>query len=126
MDSLRRANGLAPRSAGTPPSRPVPGDSAPALVARDAAVLVRGRAIYERDCVQCHGVGGKGSPAVVAMFQLPPETMDLTRKNLDGYSPDSLSATLKGGKGEMPEYQKALSREDAHAILEYLRRLREE
>ena len=121
MDSLRMTNGLSPEYKVPDAPRRRPRDPG-----QDNTALVRGRDIYERDCVHCHGIGGKGSPAMVAMFGLRPGTMDLTRKNLDAYSPDSLSVMLKDGKGAMPEYSKALSREDAHAILEYLRRLRDE
>ncbi|MFI5344924.1 MAG: c-type cytochrome [Elusimicrobiota bacterium] len=126
LDSLRTSSDLEASALVPDEPRGRPADSEPISAGEDSAAIARGRELYQRDCVRCHGIEGKGSPAVIAMFRLSPEAMDLTRVNLDAYSPDGLSITLKDGKKAMPEYKKALSREDAHALLEYLRRLRDE
>lgn len=117
LDSLKEASD--PR-----PASPKPGIVS-ASPGRAGAELARGRRLYEQDCVQCHGIGGKGSSTVAAMFNLPPATLDLSRRSVKECSPESLARDLKGGKQPMPEIQRALSREDICALLEYLRSFQE-
>lgn len=74
-------------------------------------VLVKGKAVFEANCVSCHGPDGKG---------VIPQAAPLT--NLEYISARPLTEfyqSVTGGKGIMPAWQDRLSPEDRWAAVEY-------
>lgn len=50
--------------------------------AMDGAGAAQGRAVYDRNCLHCHGRGGIGAgPASLGLGQTPPELRGLSRQN---------------------------------------------
>lgn len=80
-----------------------------------------GKALYETNCVKCHGVDGT-----------PPEVLASRVKNLlplndpaiyEGVSVDSTAALLDNGIGLMKPYKGVLSKDEELAIARYIRTL---
>jgi cytochrome c5 len=86
-----------------------------------AAEAQDGKAIYGKLCVSCHGVDGKGNPAMTKVFGekelniVDPET---TKK-----SDDELLKVITQGKGKMPASGKNLSKQEQKQILDHVRSL---
>lgn len=92
----------------------------PAPVCCDVAV---GRSLYERQCVACHGKGGKGDgPAAAALNPRPPDLTNLER--MAKISDDSLVQVITKGRKGMPAYQKLLTPEQVLEVANYLRSLK--
>ena len=88
--------------------------------------LSAGKAIYERECVSCHGPTGKGDGEDAAYYTTKPT--DLTDKAaLSKRSDDFLAAVISGGgpaKGlskDMPAAK--LSPSDLQSVVAYVRSL---
>ena len=92
--------------------------------AADKAPAGAGRAVYDRECAQCHGATGKGDGEEAAY--LTPAPKDFA--NLDKRSDDFLSAVIaKGGPAKglaqaMPAFPK-LSPADLSSLVAYIRKL---
>jgi cytochrome c oxidase cbb3-type subunit 2 len=96
-----------------------------------AALLERGRKVYQENCVQCHGETGKGD-GYGAPFLVPPPR-DLTtaaykfRTTTSGSLPtdeDLFRTISRGANGTgMPPWQYLLSDEDRWALVDYVKSL---
>ncbi len=85
--------------------------------------LATGQALYEAQCVACHGRAGKGNgPAAAAMNPRPANLTDAARMAL--LSDDSLIQVLTQGRKAMPGYQKLLSPEQIRELVFYVRSLK--
>lgn len=98
-------------------SLPGPAQLAPAERAQEA-VLVRGAAIYQRQCVACHGEKGEGKARVYPRLADGPAA-NAIRMVLDGgYSPSTAANPRPFG---MPPFSGALSDAEVAAVLSYVR-----
>jgi mono/diheme cytochrome c family protein len=98
-------------------------------VQASAATIARGKHVYDANCVQCHGVEGRGD-GYGAPFLVPPPR-DLTagqfkfRTTASGQLPtdDDLFRTIsRGANGTgMPPWQYLLSDEDRWALVDYVK-----
>jgi quinoprotein glucose dehydrogenase len=70
---------------------------------------VKGRLLYQANCIACHGVELQGAPPVI------PSLQDLTAK-----TDKDLLTSIRLGKGTMPPYRN-LPEEDIQALLAFLR-----
>lgn len=75
--------------------------------------LDRGEAIYQQNCVACHGADGKG---------VVPGTPDFTSVEwMSTRSPGDFFQVVTEGRGTMPSWQGRLSAAERWAAIEYLR-----
>src|SRR5271165_4113745 len=87
---------------------------------------IPGQAVYQRDCLECHGAEGKGDGETATY--LTPQPQDFTTGILDKRSDEFLTTVIaKGGlaKGlseSMPAFPK-LSKADLQAVVSYIRQL---
>jgi mono/diheme cytochrome c family protein len=92
----------------------------------DEATFARGREIYSRTCVTCHGVSGKGDgPAAVAFTQKPADFTDAAHS---AYYSDAgrIHIIEKGVAGTpMTGWANLLNPDEIQAVYAYVRSLRE-
>jgi cytochrome c oxidase cbb3-type subunit 3 len=80
----------------------------------DAAQAEKGKAIFATNCAACHGVEGKGNPALGA----PNLTDDVW---LYGGSPLAVeTSVLKGRNGQMPAHESFLGKAKVHLLAAYV------
>ena len=90
------------------------------------AVPNAGKAIYDRDCAQCHGATGKGDGEEAAY--LTPTPKDFASGVLDKRGDDFLTAVIaEGGKAKglsesMPAFPK-LSKAEVKEVIAYIRQM---
>jgi mono/diheme cytochrome c family protein len=93
-----------------------------------AASIAHGRALYQQNCVACHGAGGRGDgPLAASLAVLPPDLAGpLLWRRADG---DLLWRILHGtrdaqhGAATMPGFGAALDEGDAWALINYMKAL---
>lgn len=80
-----------------------------------------GKVLYERNCVACHGISGKGDGPIGQA--LVPPAANLTR--LDGKSDEAILTTLKDGRPgtAMAGWKSHLNQTELHDLLAFLRTL---
>jgi mono/diheme cytochrome c family protein len=89
-------------------------------VPADEASVARGRALYDKNCVVCHGSGGRGNgPAAAGLNPRPADLVALAGSRPDGY----LAGQISGGRGAMPSFQAVLSESGIWDITNYLKSL---
>ena len=85
-----------------------------------------GQAIYERECVTCHGPEGKGDGETATY--LTPQPQDFTASVVQKRSDEFLTAVIaKGGPAKglaesMPAFPK-LSKKEVQSVVAYVRKL---
>jgi copper transport protein len=89
---------------------------------RPAAPLARGREIFELNCIQCHGIGGRGDGPLAAGLRPPP--LDLT-VHVPLHSDQELENWITNGipRTSMPAFGGQYSQEEIQAVINYLREL---
>lgn len=90
-------------------------------IAVDDASRAKGKAVYVKECVSCHGNSGKGDgPAVKDLEKKPGDLISTkTQKQSDG----ALFWKITEGNKPMASYDKTLSEEDRWHVINYLRTL---
>jgi mono/diheme cytochrome c family protein len=85
-----------------------------------------GRQVYETACAACHGVNGRGAPALASAYPLP--APDFTDCAFATREPDSdwLAVSHRGGPARafdrlMPAFGDALTREELERAVEHVR-----
>jgi len=83
--------------------------------------VARGKTLYERECLSCHGVSGKGDgPAARDLERSPGDLSDPTlRDQTDG----ELFWKITIGRRPMPGYRKLFTSEERWQVVNYLRTL---
>ncbi len=106
------------------------GGAAPLVPRPDPAQVARGRIVYTKHCLECHGVAGKGPPG------------DWRIRDADGYFPPpplddsahawhhptaALLATIRDGspqgQGRMPAWKGKLSEQEMQDVVAYIKSL---
>ena len=84
---------------------------------------VKGKAIYERLCVTCHGAHGKGDGPASKMMMPPP--VDLTSAKVKSQPDSDLLQAIQNGRPPtpMPAFKGQLSEQQIHDVLAYVRSL---
>ncbi len=81
----------------------------------------RGREIFTTHCAVCHGSGGKGDGFLAAT--LDPKPADLTGALSRGQTDGDLFWKISTGRGTMPGWAEAFSKEDRWHLIHYIRSL---
>lgn len=82
--------------------------------------LARGKALYENNCLICHGVTGKGDGPLIPKYPNPPS---FTSKNSRNLSEGSLFHTITVGSGEMGAYGSQIEPKDRWKLVSYVQTL---
>ena len=91
-------------------------------IPRSAQSIARGRDLFQKDCVVCHGIGGLGDGPAAAGMQKKPK--DLTRLPPPPIFPDGVIAyRIVHGKNLMPAYGGTLSENEVWDLLNFIRSL---
>ncbi len=76
--------------------------------------MAAGRAVYEAECAECHGVDGRGDG----------QTQDLTdQQRMSQLSAQELESAVAAGQGSMPGFADKLSESERWAAVSYIRSL---
>jgi mono/diheme cytochrome c family protein len=103
-----------------------------ALVERhlDAAQVARGKAVYDKNCLECHGASGKGQPGdwriKDADGHFPPPPLDDSAHAWHHPTAVLLDIIRTGspqGDGKMPAWQGKLSAQDMDDVVAYIKSL---
>jgi mono/diheme cytochrome c family protein len=96
------------------------------LMANDTAALNRGKVMFDRHCMVCHGTEGKGDgpilnkPGVTGKFPFAPNlTLPFTVARSDGY----VYGIIAVGRGLMPPYGPRMTHLERWATVLYVRQL---
>lgn len=95
-----------------PTKNPIPADD---------LSIARGEKIYERHCLSCHGVEGKGDGNMSVYFAK--KAADLSRSELDKKDDVYIYTKITAGNYPMPGFEQHLSEEDLWHAVNYLRTL---
>src|SRR5436309_12808443 len=83
--------------------------------------------LFRNNCARCHGAEGAGDTPLGHTYNAPDFTdPDWWRKHSDITSTRSLVAIVTRGKGGMPAFGKKLTRSEIKALVNHVRRFREE
>jgi mono/diheme cytochrome c family protein len=80
---------------------------------------IKGKLIYETNCLMCHGGGGKGDGPISAALK-PPAT-NLTSPKTRAKSDKDLLTVIQDGRGVMPAWKFQLKEQDTQNVLAYIR-----
>ena len=93
------------------------------LAANDTAALSRGKVMFDRHCMVCHGPQASGGGPIVGPGKFPPLVPNLmlpqTVNRSDGY----LYGIIAAGRGLMPAYGPRMNHLERWATVNYLRQL---
>jgi mono/diheme cytochrome c family protein len=105
---------IAPRSlaAGSEKENPFPGD---------AKSVETGRALYNANCADCHGAGGRGDGKMA--HELKKEPTDLTDADSLASTDSGLFHSISRGRRPMPGFEKMLSADERWHIVNFVRTL---
>lgn len=101
---------------------------APARAARkknpvpaDDASAAAGKAVFTKECLQCHGAAGKGDGPAAKDLKVKPRNLgdDAVARQSDG----ALFWKLTEGRAPMPSYDKTLSETERWQVINYVRTL---
>ena len=119
-----------PVGAQTPASGDASSDEAPLDRNLDPVKIVRGRAIYEKNCAECHGTNGKGQPGDWrvrdAKGMYPPPPLDDSAHAWHHPTKVLMEAIRDGspgGEGNMPAWKGKLSEQEMQDVVVYIKSL---
>ena len=82
---------------------------------------IKGKKIYETNCLMCHGEHGKGDGDIGASLNPPPT--DLTGSQARAKSDKDLLTVIREGRAVMPAWKTRLKEQDVQSVLAYIRSL---
>lgn len=82
--------------------------------------LARGKILFDRFCLTCHGQAGKGDGPLIPKFPNPPS---FTSKAVREYPEGRFYHIISRGSGMMASYASQIAPEDRWRIVHYLRTL---
>ena len=81
----------------------------------------KGKMIYEKNCLICHGEHGKGDGVLGASLRPPPT--DLTGPVARAKSDMDMRTVILDGRGVMPAWKTRLKEQDIQNVIAYIRNL---
>ena len=85
-----------------------------------AESIARGAALYQMNCIVCHGKSGHGDGLVGRKFTRTPP-VDLNKKYTQSQADGQLFFTLTRGRVVMPAYREALSPQERWDVINYVK-----
>ncbi len=82
-------------------------------------LLAHGKAVFETNCVTCHGAQGKGDGPAGSAFNPRPRNFTEEPGWKNGRKPTQIFATLKNGLGSMPSFA-SLPLDDRWGVVHYV------
>ena len=79
----------------------------------------KGQAIFQEQCIGCHGADGKAQTDMGRKVH----AADLTSGAVQGQSDVKLEKIVKGGKEKMPAFDGKLSDEEIRSVVAYVRQI---
>jgi len=79
----------------------------------------KGQAIFQEQCVGCHGADGKAQTDMGKMVQ----AADLTSGAVQEQSDSKLENAIKSGKKKMPSFDGKLSDDEIGSVVAYIRQI---
>lgn len=79
-------------------------------------MLKTGEALYQKNCISCHGIPGKDNWA-----KLTPPPGDLAKDKAQNQKDGEIFYRITAGKTPMPEFRNILSEDERWAVVSYLR-----
>jgi len=96
----------------------------------DAAQLARGKTVYEKHCLECHGDAGKGQPGDWRIREadgyFPPPPLDDSAHAWHHPTAALLEVIRDGspqGQGKMPAWKDTLSEQEMQDVVAYIKSL---
>lgn len=87
----------------------------------EASSIERGRTIFLKNCVACHGPEGHGDGPVAS--KLTPKPPDLVAKMPGHHSDGDLAWKIENGRGPMPGWKDTLSANEIWDLTNYIKSL---
>ena len=84
--------------------------------------LVKGRHLFEVNCVVCHGYDGSGNSVAVKRGLSAPDS--LHEKELDSKNESYYEDMMTNGIGTMPSFRRKLSMNERKSVAAYIKALR--
>ncbi len=94
-------------------ARPNPLSSSPGNIAA-------GKKLYEQFCVQCHGLDGRGNPAVLSVIRGKPADLAFAAKH---HTPGDLFWKTRNGRSAMPSYKLVFKKQQIWEMITYIQTL---
>jgi len=88
-------------------------------ITADDASLAKGKALYTKECLSCHGEKGKGDGPAVKDLEKKPG--DLSDPKLWEQSDGALFFKLTEGRKPMPSMEQAFTEEQRWQVINYVR-----
>jgi mono/diheme cytochrome c family protein len=92
-------------------------------VPSDSVSLARGKVLYDRVCVVCHGPQGIGAQAYIAAKHPTLAAYNLAGPTVQAYVDGYIFSMIRMGRGLMPSYQHEFTYWDRWNIVNYVREL---
>ena len=92
-------------------------------VASDDTSITSGKAVYVKECLQCHGEKGKGDGPAAKDLKVKPK--DLGEEAVTKQSDGALFWKLTEGRAPMPATDKTLSETERWQVINYVRKFAE-
>ncbi len=90
-------------------------------VASNEQCIESGKAIYTKNCYDCHGKKGKGDGPKSGDLEKNP--MDFTKENFQKQSDGAIFWKITEGRKPMPTFKKDLSEDQRWQVINYMRTL---
>ena len=93
--------------------------SYPNPIKRDAASIAKGKEIFTKNCILCHGEKGDGKGPSSATGSIKPA--NFTDKDRMKQSDGAMAYKILSGRGFMPPWDGKLSEDDVWNVINYIR-----
>ncbi|HYX30610.1 MAG TPA: cytochrome c [Pyrinomonadaceae bacterium] len=81
--------------------------------------------LFRTNCARCHGADGRGDTPLGQTYNAPDFTdANWWRRNASTTTRGKLLSLVTNGKGEMPAFEKKLTRHQIESLVDYVRRFR--
>jgi mono/diheme cytochrome c family protein len=89
-------------------------------VASSDAVLAKAKAVYEENCLMCHGEAGKGDGPMASMLKEKPADIS-DAKIIGEFTDGEIFWLITKGKKPMPNFENKLSEEERWSLVHLMR-----
>jgi len=85
-----------------------------------SAAVLDGKKVYGAKCAVCHGLDGKGKPALAKSKKLDPAALDLTKEATVKKPLADLVKATSDGTGKMTGMKSKMTAEEINAAVQYM------